>query len=63
MTNVTMDVKGTILTITVDLSKKYGPSASGKTHIVASTQGNVPIPGQPDIKVGLNVFSKAWPRL
>ena len=58
MTNVTMDVKGTILTLTVDLSKRNGPSASGKTHIVASTQGNAPVPGQPDIKVGLNVFTK-----
>jgi hypothetical protein len=57
MRNVEMTVEGTMLTITVDLSKEFGPSASGKTTIIASTEGNVTIPGR-DEKVGLNVYRK-----
>jgi hypothetical protein len=41
MKNVQMTVEGNILTIKVDLSKEFGPSASGKTIIVASTEGSV----------------------
>ena len=44
MKNVEMKVNGDILTITVDLSKEFGPSASGKTIIIASTEGNVSVP-------------------
>ena len=36
MKNVHMSVDGNILTITVDLSKDFGPSSSGKTIIIAS---------------------------
>lgn len=57
MKNVEMKVEGNILTIKVDLSKEYGPSSSGKTTIVASTEGNVSIPER-DEKVGLNVYKK-----
>jgi hypothetical protein len=57
MKNVDMIVEGTILTIRVDLSKEFGPSASGKTIIIASTEGNVTIPNR-DEKVGLNVYRK-----
>jgi hypothetical protein len=57
MKNVEMSVTGNILTITVDLSKEYGPSSSGKTVIIASTEGNVAIPNR-DEKVGLNVYRK-----
>lgn len=57
MKNVEMTVEGTILTITVDLSKEFGPSSSGKTIILASTEGNVTIPGREE-KVGLNVYRK-----
>lgn len=52
-----MSVAGNILTIKVDLSKEFGPSSSGKTIIVASTEGNVSVPGR-DEKVGLNVYRK-----
>jgi hypothetical protein len=44
MKNVQMTVDGSILTIQVDLSKEFGPSSSGKTIIVASTEGNVAVP-------------------
>lgn len=57
MKNVQMTVQGNVLTITVDLSKEFGPSASGKTIIVASTEGNTSIPDR-DEKVGLNVYRK-----
>ena len=46
MKNVEMTVEGTMLTIKVDLSKEFGPSASGKTIIIASTEGNVTIPSR-----------------
>lgn len=57
MKNVTMTVKGSILTITADLSKTFGPSSSGKTIIIASTEGNVSVPDQDDTKIGLNIYS------
>lgn len=57
MKNVEMTVEGTILTIKVDLSKEFGPSASGKTIIVASTEGNITVPARQE-KVGLNVYRK-----
>jgi hypothetical protein len=57
MKNVEMKVEGNILTIKVDLSKEYGPSSSGKTIIVASTEGNVSVPERNE-KVGLNVYKK-----
>ena len=57
MKNVEMKIDGDILTITVDLSKEFGPSASGKTIIIASTEGNVAVPNR-DEKVGLNVYRK-----
>ena len=57
MKNVEMTVEGATLTIKVDLAKEFGPSASGKTIIIASTEGNVTIPGRQE-KVGLNVYRK-----
>ncbi len=57
MKNVEFSVKGNILTITVDLNKEFGPSSSGKTIIIASTEGNIPLPGRVEV-VGLNVYRK-----
>lgn len=57
--NVQMEVEKNILTIKVDLSKNFGLSGSGKSYIIASTQGNVSVPGKEEIKVGLNVYTKA----
>ena len=56
MQNVEMTVKGNILTITADLSKDFGPSKSGKTIIIATTGGNVSVPGHEAVKVGLNIY-------
>jgi len=57
MKNVQMTVEGNVLTIRVDLSKDFGPSSSGKTIIIASTEGNVAISDREE-KVGLNVYRK-----
>ena len=57
MENVKFTQTGTKLTIEVDLAYRGEPSSTGKTLRVASTEGNVPCPGYPDIKVGLNVFA------
>ncbi len=58
MKNVEMSVAGNVLTIRVDLVKEFGPSSSGKTIIIASTEGNASVPGREDAKVGLNVYRK-----
>ena len=57
MKNVDLSVTSNILTITVDLSKEFGPSSSGKTTIIATTEGNVSIPDREE-KIGLNVYKK-----
>jgi ABC-type molybdate transport system ATPase subunit len=58
MKNVEMKLDGDILTIKVDVTKEFGPSASGKTIIIATTEGNISIPEKDEIKIGLNVYRK-----
>lgn len=58
MKNVEMSVEGNTLTIKVDLSKEFGPSASGKTIIIATTEGNQSVAEKEHVKVGLNVYKK-----
>lgn len=58
MKNCEMKLDGTILTITVDISKEFGKSASGKSIIISSTEGSVSIPEKEDIKIGLNIYRK-----
>ncbi|KGP75139.1 hypothetical protein JT05_12320 [Desulfosporosinus sp. Tol-M] len=58
MKNCEMKLDGNILTITVDISKEFGKSASGKSIIIASTEGNVSIPEKEEIKIGLNIYRK-----
>ena len=55
MKNVTLEVNGSTLVITIDLSKKYGASSTGKSVIVASSEGIIPIPGS-EASLGINVF-------
>ena len=57
MKNVEMKVEGNILTIKVDLTKEFGPSSSGKTIIIASTEGNVSVVDREE-RIGLNVYRK-----
>lgn len=58
MKNVDLKLDGNTLTIKVDISKEFGPSSSGKTTIIASTEGNKSVPGKDEIKIGLNVYKK-----
>ena len=53
-----MKLEGDILTIKVDVTKEFGPSASGKTIIIATTEGNISVPEKDDVKIGLNVYRK-----
>ncbi len=57
MKNVELSVSDNILTIKVDLTQEFGPSSSGKTIIIASTEGNFLLPGRGEV-VGLNVYRK-----
>lgn len=62
--NVKFKVEGSIMTIEVDLTKEFGLSSSGKTHIIASSCGNAKVPDPKvngitkvlNAKFGLNVF-------
>lgn len=62
MKNVEVKIEKNKLIMTVDLTKEFGPSSSGKTIIVASSEGNQSIdykgkePG--DFKIGVNVYRK-----
>jgi hypothetical protein len=56
MKNVEIKIEGNTMTITVDLSKTFGPSKSGKTTVIASTEGNQAV--TPGVFVGLNVYKK-----
>lgn len=58
MKNVEMTTAGSILTIKVDLSKDFGRSASGKTTIIASTEGNQAIANGKGAIIGLNIYKK-----
>lgn len=61
MKNVEYTQNGDILTIKIDLSKNFGPSASGKTNVIASTEGNQKVAktakGE-EIALGINCYFK-----
>jgi hypothetical protein len=54
--NVKVEVNKNIATITVDLTKDYGMSKSGKSTQIASTLGNKELTD--GIFIGLNVYRK-----
>jgi hypothetical protein len=58
MVNVKTTIKGKILTIEVDLSERHGKSASGKTTVIATTQGNIQVDPNTGATLGLNVYTK-----
>jgi len=58
MRNVEVKTEHGKLVITVDLAQEQGPSSSGKSIIIATTEGNVDVPGAADVKFGLNVYRK-----
>ncbi len=54
--NVVMRLEGKKLIIEVEMDQDCGPSKSGKTRIIASTEGNISVPGDADVKIGMNVY-------
>ncbi len=56
--NIKTTVEGNKLVIEVDLSKDFGPSASGKTIIVATSSGNTAVEGGGGVVLGLNLYRK-----
>jgi hypothetical protein len=58
MKNIKMKVEGEILTIRINLAEDFGASRTGKTRIIASTEGNKPVEGKPGIFVGVNCYRK-----
>lgn len=58
MKNVELKLEGDTLIIKVDLTKTYGPSSSGKSIVIGTTEGNQSVPGREDVKIGLNVYTK-----
>lgn len=59
MKNISMTVKDGKMTLVVDLKKDFGPSSSGKTLIVASSEGNQNVPDHKGVRFGLNVYKYA----
>lgn len=57
MKNIEMTVTGTTLTVKIDLAKNFGPSSSGKSIIIASTEGNIAV--APGVLAGINVYKKS----
>jgi len=54
--NVKLNVEGNKLTIEIDLDQNFGPSSSGKSITIATTEGNVGVPGREEVKIGLNIY-------
>ncbi|HZU01992.1 MAG TPA: hypothetical protein VFA10_20135 [Ktedonobacteraceae bacterium] len=57
MKNIVATIEGNMLVLKIDLTKKFGPSKSGTSDIVASTGGNISVPGREEIKMGINVYT------
>jgi hypothetical protein len=53
--NVDITVNGQLLVVTIDLTEEFGGSNSGKSIIVASTEGPTRIPGRPE-RLNLSVY-------
>ena len=58
MKNIDMQVDGDLLTIKINISERHGKSSSGKSIIIASTEGNVSVPDNEEIKIGINCYTK-----
>lgn len=59
MKNVKASIKGTVLTLEIDLATRHGVSGSGKSEVIATTEGNQALedPRFKDVKFGLNVYT------
>lgn len=57
MKNIEIKKDGSTLTIKIDLSKSFGASASGKSIIIATTEGNEAL--ENGVMLGINCYKKA----
>ena len=57
MKNIEIKTEGSILTIKCDLSKTFGASKSGKSILIASTEGNQSV--SPGVMAGINIYKPA----
>jgi hypothetical protein len=58
LTNLETKVEGDQLIITIDLKQRHGTSKSGKNAVIATTQGNVALPGREEVILGINIYTK-----
>ena len=56
MFNITEQVRNNQLILTIDLSENGRISRTGKSKLIASSEGNLPVDGNSEIKYGLNVY-------
>jgi hypothetical protein len=61
MINLKLAVRNKKLLVEADLSENHGPSSSGKSIIVASSQGPVPIPDHPGFMIVMTVYRSRQP--
>lgn len=63
MKNVKIDTKNGKINIVIDPAKDFGPSKSGKTIVIATTQGNQTIEvGGKQVVLGVNAYRYAEPK-
>ncbi len=60
MENVVIETSKDGKEIVVRMKKDHdaGISASGKSQMVATTHGNVPVPGHLDLRIGISLYRK-----
>lgn len=56
MQNCKVTTKGTKVLIELDLDAEGIESKTGKSIVLASTNGNIDVPGAPGVRVGVNMF-------
>lgn len=56
--NLKATIEGSDLVIRINLKQTLGPSASGKTTLVASTRGNQEVPGTDGLLIGVNAYKR-----
>ena len=55
--NIEANIENGTLTLRINLTKRLRRSSSGKSTIIATTGGNIAIPGTPAV-LGLNLYTK-----
>jgi len=53
--NIQFEIKDGKLFMEVDLTEKGETSKSGKSSVIATTRGNISLPGS-EVKIGVNIY-------